>query len=583
MDSAMKRLSALVCVALLLGGCADPPLSPNEKRASLSAQGSLTAPSNLTATAVSPSQVDLAWRDKSSSETGFEVQRSTAGPSGTFAPLTETGANVTTYSNTGLSPSTQYCYKVRAIGGTSNKPKYSAFSNTSCATPAPPPAAPSGLSAITVSSTQIDLSWTDNAGDETGFNVERCQGADCTGFVEVAQVAANATAWVNSGLMANTTYRYRVRARKGTVFSEYSPAATATTMPPPPPPELTVVARTMGVDLDAGGYALHVLDASGVWRSVNLSTNGNVTLSDLRIGQVTLTLTAEAPNCYLTSPGSQVIDYNVSTTVTFDITCGRATPIAYASTADGNAEIYTISSTGTGNATRLTFHPGSDVEPAWSPDGARIAFRSDRSGNEEIYIMNADGSNPVRLTSDPAHDGSPAWSPDGAQIAFTSNRDGDQKTYVMSSTGSGDPIPTNQFGTDPAWSPDGQRIAFSRGPIHVMNADGTGVTRLTNPFNNGIPGQMYEYDSNPAWSPDGLRIMYTRTSCDGFGYGCIVQLMVVNADGPPEEWVTWGGEPAWSPEGRKIVFVNVDSIVVARADVSDGVSLTAGFNPAWGP
>jgi fibronectin type III domain protein len=180
MQCGMGRLSALGCLALLLGGCADPPLSPDEERAWLSAQGSLTAPSNLTASAVSPSQVDLAWRDKSSNETGFEVQRSTTGPSGTFAPLAKAGANVTTYSNTSLNPSTRYCYKVRAVGGSSSNPKYSAFSSAACATtPAPPPPPqvgpknpPSGLIAVSAGSS-ITLTWTDNSGDEEGFRVER--------------------------------------------------------------------------------------------------------------------------------------------------------------------------------------------------------------------------------------------------------------------------------------------------------------------------------------------------------------------------------------------------------------------------
>jgi fibronectin type III domain protein len=175
------RLSALGCLALLLGGCADQPLSPDEERAALSAQGSLTAPSNLIARAVSTSQVDLAWRDESSGETGFEVQRSTTGPSGTFVPLTKTGANITTYSNSGLGPSTQYCYKVRAVGGSSSKLKYSAFSNAACATtPAPPPPPPppgpknppSGLIAVATGPT-ISLTWTDDSSDEEGFRVER--------------------------------------------------------------------------------------------------------------------------------------------------------------------------------------------------------------------------------------------------------------------------------------------------------------------------------------------------------------------------------------------------------------------------
>ncbi|MEO7137956.1 MAG: fibronectin type III domain-containing protein [Gemmatimonadales bacterium] len=573
-------------LALFLAGCGDPPLSPDEERASLSAQGSPTAPSNLTAEAVSLSEIYLAWRDESSSETGFEVQRSTTGPRGTFAPVTQTSANITTYTNPGLSPLTQYCYKVRAVWGTSNKPKYSAFSNTGCATPPSPPAPPSDLRAVAMSPTQIDLSWIDHATDETGFSIERCQGADCGEFVELAQVTADAVTFVNRDLLANTTYRYRIRAHKRIVFSEYTPIATATTMPPPP---LTLVASTTGVEFDADGYTIHVWEGTGAGRTVNLPANGKVTFTDLRLGEITLTLSGEATNCYLTSPGSQVIDYKASTTVTFDLICARSTTIAYATTAAGNVEIYTINSTGLGAPTRLTFHPALDAEPAWSPDGARIAFRSERDGNSEIYVMNADGSNPVRLTSDVAHDESPTWSPDGSRIAFVRTSDSGSEILLMNADGT-EVRTTNQVGSGPAWLPDGNRIAFASGPIYLVNPDGTGITRLTNPFNDGVQGHMVEYDTGPAWSPDGNSIVFARTNCDGFGFGCITQLMIVNPNSPGSEttliWTnnyvgTSEGEPVWSPEGQKVAYVDVESILVIRRDGTAGSSVTAGFNPAW--
>jgi Tol biopolymer transport system component len=96
---------------------------------------------------------------------------------------------------------------------------------------------------------------------------------------------------------------------------------------------------------------------------------------------------------------------------------------------------------------------------------------------------------------------------------------------------------------------------------------------------------MQEHDSNPAWSPDGASILFDRTNCDGFGFGCLLELMVVKTDGSREETCcfqsNYMGEPAWSPEGRKIAFVLGDSIFVARADWTNGTSLTVGFSPAW--
>jgi Tol biopolymer transport system component len=132
----------------------------------------------------------------------------------------------------------------------------------------------------------------------------------------------------------------------------------------------------------------------------------------------------------------------------------------------------------------------------------QIAFESDRDGNAEIYVMDADGTELERLTDDPAGDAQPAWSPDGTKIAFASDRDGDLDLYVMNADGSGVEQLTDDFpGTEsyPAWAPDGTRIAFTglRGGdppfgIYVMNADGTGVRRCTDD-----PAE----DAGPVWSP----------------------------------------------------------------------------------
>lgn len=84
--------------------------------------------------------------------------------------------------------------------------------------------------------------------------------------------------------------------------------------------------------------------------------------------------------------------------------------IAFSSDRDGNAEVYVMNADGTGQ-TNLTNNSAWDSRPAWSPDGTRIAFVSDRDGNREVYVMNADGSGQTRLTDNPAADGSPAWSP----------------------------------------------------------------------------------------------------------------------------------------------------------------------------
>jgi len=104
------------------------------------------------------------------------------------------------------------------------------------------------------------------------------------------------------------------------------------------------------------------------------------------------------------------------------------------------------------------------VLPAAAVDSGKIAFVSSRDGNNEIYVMNPDGSNIIRLTNNPAADFTPAWSPDGTKIAFASNRDGNSKIYVMNTDGSSPTRLTNEQADDydPAWSPSGTKIAFVR-------------------------------------------------------------------------------------------------------------------------
>jgi subtilisin family serine protease len=201
------------------------------------------APSDLAAATASASQIDLTWVDGSDNEDGFKIERCQGAGCANFGQIATVGAGTTSYSNTGLSASTTYSYRVRAFNGGGN----SDFSNTASATtadpppPPPAPAAPSGLSANPVSQTQINLAWTDNAGNEDGFKIERCQGAGCANFGQIATVGANVTTYNNTGLSSGTTYSYRVRANNAGGDSDYSNTATATTASPPP--DLPPVAR----------------------------------------------------------------------------------------------------------------------------------------------------------------------------------------------------------------------------------------------------------------------------------------------------------------------------------------------------
>jgi carboxypeptidase T len=187
-----------------------------------------TVPANLAATAVSSSQINLTWTDSDNTEQGFEIERCIGAGCSDFAQIATVGENVTSYSNTGLTASTSYSYRVRAYNSAGD----SNYSNVSTAvTPEVLflPVAPSNLTATVVSKSQINLSWVDNATNESGFYIERCTGAKCTSFVQVATVGANVTAYANTGLSANTSYRYRVRAYNTSGTSAYSNVVTAKT------------------------------------------------------------------------------------------------------------------------------------------------------------------------------------------------------------------------------------------------------------------------------------------------------------------------------------------------------------------
>jgi hypothetical protein len=204
------------------------------------AVGPPAAPSDLTG-AYTPGdgQIWLLWTDNADNESGFVVVRSTADCEACYVEAVP--AETTSWADNAAYVDTTYTYYVQAF----NDEGYSAPSNEVVITPsldpppppppAPVPAAPSNLSA-TAAGTQIDLRWTDNASDEAGFKVERCAGDACFDYLEIAEIGADATTYSDTGLIPNTTYRYRVRAFSDAGSSLYSNEAEATTPPPPPPP-----------------------------------------------------------------------------------------------------------------------------------------------------------------------------------------------------------------------------------------------------------------------------------------------------------------------------------------------------------
>ena len=269
---------------------------------------------------------------------------------------------------------------------------------------------------------------------------------------------------------------------------------------------------------------------------------------------------------------------------------------------DWEVEIYLMNPDGK-QIQQLTEQPKIDKEPAWSPDGQKITFISFRDLAQipkrgilrgEIYVMNADGTNPINLTqSVDRPDGRSSWSPDGKQIAFTSaellNEDtlANSNIWVMNADGGNPRNITNHDVLDqtPDWSPDGIRIAFSSNregnwEIYVMNTDGTNPINLTNHLAK---------DGRPDWSPDGNRIAFSSDRDNN------LEIYLMNADGTNPinltQHLAEDNRSSWSPDGTRIAFEsNRDEnweIYVMEADGANPINITQhpgrDYSPSWGP
>jgi Tol biopolymer transport system component len=201
-----------------------------------------------------------------------------------------------------------------------------------------------------------------------------------------------------------------------------------------------------------------------------------------------------------------------------------------------------------------------DYNPAWSADGTKIAFASNRNAptGPDIYLMNADGTGeaPLALADKSDEQGSPAWSPDGTKLAFGTSDGTNPDIHIANVDGSDRRVLTATAWDDhtPAWSPDGTKIAFRSlrvgyWAIFTIDADDEDDSSVFKVTDNDGP-----YDQEPNWSPDGSKLVFQNDA------GGDYDLLTINPDGsnqqnliqPPNN--ATDNQAAWSPDGSSIVF-----------------------------
>lgn len=243
--------------------------------------------------------------------------------------------------------------------------------------------------------------------------------------------------------------------------------------------------------------------------------------------------------------------------------------IAFVSDRTGAQELYVMH--GDGSVIRkIATMAGHKTDPAISPDGRKIVFTVgdiDSGSASPLWVVSSDGTGLTQLTTDGANDYRPSWSPDGSQIAFVSTRDGNAEIYVMNADGSNQTNITNDPAHDdsPSWSPSGNTILFDS---DRNECTGTQVFSMTSAGGSVTP-LVAGY--NPEWSPSGAGFLFLRAS----------QVWISSTtDGSSVRQLTTDANlhltPGWSPDESKVVFASSvsGSEEIWTVNAADGAGAT---------
>lgn len=243
----------------------------------------------------------------------------------------------------------------------------------------------------------------------------------------------------------------------------------------------------------------------------------------------------------------------------------------------------------TGTVRPLVANPVDDEYPVWSPDGKKIAFYSDVSGDREIYVMNSDGTGVTQLTKNPGVDEDPEWSPDGKRIMFRSERDEGSNLYTMNADGSDQQRLTEGSAkrSVPRWSPQGDQILYSTNAhwpgwdIELLNLSSKEIS----PQTSGIRTFCHA-----AWHPNGKRFVYSH------GGGSTINLWEKDIGGEDRRLTEFDGkdyDAVWVDDHRllfsrelnpgkedyQIYLIDVTTKAITRVTQNSGAIRDLSFHP----